>query len=193
MPVRTIEFEVEHPADLSGHGAADRQLAHEMCFSIDDRMLPHLLGADLSFGCDFLRALHEDFFASTAKHRSAVVGDAQVADGSQRIAGSGESAIQTNSHAILEQSRATSETSDMFQECFDLLPPSGTRKLHSAIVRKAAGWAVMDTNTRLSNDSASMPKGAKGESKSAYSASVPCKLFTRGASARCGKFKISHR
>ena len=104
-----------------------------------------------------------------------------MADGSQRIAGSGESAIQTNSHAILEQSRTTSETSDMYQECIDLLPPSDPRKLYSAIVRKAAGWAVMDTNTRLSNNSASMPKGAKGESKSAYSASVPCKLFYQGS------------
>ena len=39
------EFETEfakkvlgQPADLSRHGAADRQLAHEICFNIDDKM-----------------------------------------------------------------------------------------------------------------------------------------------------------
>ena len=49
------EFETElvkkvlgQPADLSRHGAADRQLAHEICFNIDDKMLPYILGADLS-------------------------------------------------------------------------------------------------------------------------------------------------
>ena len=48
------EFETElvkkvrgQPADLSRHGAADRQLAHEICFNIEDKMLPNLLGADL--------------------------------------------------------------------------------------------------------------------------------------------------
>ena len=30
-------------ADLSRHGTAERQLAHEICFNIDDKMLPYLL------------------------------------------------------------------------------------------------------------------------------------------------------
>ena len=40
------EFEMElvkkalgQPADLSRHGAADRQLAHDICFNIDDKIL----------------------------------------------------------------------------------------------------------------------------------------------------------
>ena len=51
------EFETElvknvlgDPADLSRHGAADRQLGHEICCNIHDKMLPYLLGADLSSG-----------------------------------------------------------------------------------------------------------------------------------------------
>ena len=63
------EFETElvkkvlgQPADLSRHGAADRQLAHEICFNIDE-MLPYLLGADLSSGCAGHTAAHHERFA----------------------------------------------------------------------------------------------------------------------------------
>ena len=59
-------------ADLSRHGAADRQLAHEICFNIDDKMLPYLLGADLSSGCAILRVLHKEILASTAEHTAAL-------------------------------------------------------------------------------------------------------------------------
>ena len=60
------------PADLSRHGAADRQLAHEICFNIDDKMLPYLLGADLSSSCAILSALHKKILASTAEHTAAL-------------------------------------------------------------------------------------------------------------------------
>ena len=73
------EFETElvkkvqgQQANLSRHGAADRQLAHEICFNIDDKMLPYLLGADLSSGCGILRVLHEEILASTAEHTGAL-------------------------------------------------------------------------------------------------------------------------
>ena len=73
------EFEAElvkkvqcQQADLSRHGAADRQLAHEICFNIDDKMLPYLLGADLSSGCAILRVLHKEILASTAEHTAAL-------------------------------------------------------------------------------------------------------------------------
>ena len=73
------EFETElvrkvlgHPTDLSRHGAADRQFAHEICFDIDDKMLPYLLGADLSSGCAILRVLHKEILASTAEHTPAL-------------------------------------------------------------------------------------------------------------------------
>ena len=69
------EFETElvkkvlgQPADLSRF---DRQLAHEICFNIDD-MLPYLLGADLSSGCAILSVLHKEILASTAEHTAAL-------------------------------------------------------------------------------------------------------------------------
>ena len=58
--------------DLPRHGAADRQLAHEICFNIDDKMLPYLLGADLSSGCGILRVLQKEILASTAEHTAAL-------------------------------------------------------------------------------------------------------------------------
>ena len=71
------EFETElvnlgQPADLSRHGAADRQLGHEICFNIDDKMLPYVLGADLSSGCAILRVLHKEILASTAERTAAL-------------------------------------------------------------------------------------------------------------------------
>ena len=59
-------------SDLSRHGTADEQLAHEICFNIDDKMLPYLLGADLSLGCAILRVLQEEILASTAEHTAAL-------------------------------------------------------------------------------------------------------------------------
>ena len=59
-------------ADLSRQGAADRQLAHEVCFNTDDKMLPYLLGADLSSGCAILRVLHREILESTAEHTAAL-------------------------------------------------------------------------------------------------------------------------
>ena len=73
------EFEAElvnkvqgQQADLSRHGAADRQLAHGICLNIDDKMLPYLLGADLSSGCAILSVLHKEILASTAEHTAAL-------------------------------------------------------------------------------------------------------------------------
>ena len=48
------------------------QPAHEICFNIDDKMLPYLLGVDLSSGCAILRELHEEILASTAEHTAAL-------------------------------------------------------------------------------------------------------------------------
>ena len=73
------EFETElvknvlgQPADLSRHGAADRQLAHEICFTIDDKMLQYLLGADVSSGCAISRVLQKEVLASTAERTAAL-------------------------------------------------------------------------------------------------------------------------
>ena len=59
-------------AGLSRHGTADRQLAHEICFNIHDKMFPHHLGADLSSGCAILRVLHRQILWSTAEHTAAL-------------------------------------------------------------------------------------------------------------------------
>ena len=73
------EFETEFAkkvlgqwADLSRHGAADRQLANEICFIIDNKMLPYFLYADLSSGCTILRVFHKLILASTAEHTAAL-------------------------------------------------------------------------------------------------------------------------
>ena len=107
------------PADLSRHGAPDRQLAHEICFNTDDKMLPYLLGADLSSGCPILRVLHKEILASTAEHTAplherfakpvpctrqdeTVVDVETVAHRPQGIAGGWKFAIQRNGDAIPE-------------------------------------------------------------------------------------------
>ena len=59
----------------SGSVAARRSgptAAREICFNINDKMLPYLLGADLSSGCAILRVLHKEILASTAEHTAAL-------------------------------------------------------------------------------------------------------------------------
>ena len=77
-------------------------------------------------------------------------------------------------------------------EIMDLLAPKDPRKLYSAIERKAAGWAVMDADTRLNEGSAG-GKGAKGDHKGAHSATIPCKHFAKGTCARGDKCRFSHK
>ena len=60
------------PADLSRHGAPDRHLAHEICFGVDDKMLPYLFVADLSSSCATLRVLHKEILSSTAERTAAL-------------------------------------------------------------------------------------------------------------------------
>ena len=78
-------------------------------------------------------------------------------------------------------------------EITDLLAPNDPGKLHSAIERKAAGWAVMDADTRLSDSSTGARKGAKGDHKGAYSATIRCKHCAKGTCARGDKCRFSHK
>ena len=48
------------------------QLTDSLRFNIDDKMLPYLLGADLSSGWAISRVLHKEILASTAEHTAAL-------------------------------------------------------------------------------------------------------------------------
>ena len=78
-------------------------------------------------------------------------------------------------------------------EITDLLAPNDPRKMYSAIERKAAGWAVMEADTRLNDSPAGTGKSAKGDHKGAYRASIPCKHFAKGTCARGDKCRFSHK
>ena len=47
-------------------------LAHEICFDINDKMLPCLCGADLPSGCAIPRVSHKEILASTVEHTAAL-------------------------------------------------------------------------------------------------------------------------
>ena len=57
-------------------------------------------------------------------------------------------------------------------EITDLLAANDAGKLYSAIERKAAGWAVMEADTPLSDSTAGAGKDAKGDHKGACSATI---------------------
>ena len=99
-------------ADLSRHGTADRQLAHEISFNIDDKMLPYLLAADLSSGlrdpecvaqrnpCQHGRAHGSSFTRglpslSLPRQNDAVVDVETVAHRPPGVAGSGKQSLKT--------------------------------------------------------------------------------------------------
>ena len=210
------EFEVDlvkkvqgQQADLSRHGAADRQLAHEICFNIDDKMLPYLLGADLSSGCAILRVLNKEILASTAEHTAALherfakpvpcrdktkllLTLRQWLTDLKELQAAGSSPSKETVMQSLKT--VTGGIRDLtVLEITDLLAPNDPGKLYSAIERKAAGWTVMDADTRLSDSSAGAGKGTKGDHKGAYSATIPCKHYAKGTCARGDKCGFSHK
>ena len=72
----------------------------------------------------------------------------------------------------------------VMQSLKTVVAPSDPGKLYSAIERKAAGWVVMDADTRLSDSTAGAGKGAKGDHRGAYSATTPYKHHAKGTCAR---------
>ena len=206
------EFEAElvkkvqgQQADRSRHGAADRQLAHEICFNIDDKMLPYLLGADLSSGCAILRVLHKEVLASTAEHTAALherfakpvpcrdktkllLTLRQWLTDLKELQAAGSSPSKETVMQSLKTVTGGIRDLNNVHEITDLLSPNDPGKPYSAIERKAAGWAVMDADTRLSDSSTGAGKGARGDHKGAYSATIPCKHYAKGTCARGDKF-----
>ena len=190
------EFETElvkkvlgQPAELSRHGAADRQLAHEICFNIDDKMLPYLLGADMSSGCAILRVLYKEILASTAEHTAALherfakpvpcrdktkmlLTLRQWLTDLEELQAAGSSPSKETVMQALKTVTGGIRDLNNVHEITDLLAPNDPGKLYYAIERKAAGWAVMDADTRLHEGSAGVGKGAKGDHKGAYSATI---------------------
>ena len=193
------------PADLSRHGAADRQLAHEISFNIDDKMLPHLLGADLWSGCAILRVFHEEILSSTAEHTAALherfakpipcrdktkllLTLRQWLTDLKELQAAGSSPSKETVMKSLKTVTGGTRDLNNVHEIADLLAPNDPGKLYSAIERKAAGWAVMDADTRLNDSSAGAGKGTEGDRKGAYSTTIPCKHFAKGT-----KCRFSHR
>ena len=209
------EFEAElvkkvqgQQADLSRHVAADRQLAHEICFNIDDKMLPYLLGADLSSGCAIPRVLHKEILASTAEHTAALherfakpvtcrdktkvlLTLRQWLTDLKELQAAGSSPSKETVMQSLKTVTGGIRDLKNVPEITDLLAPNDPGQLYSAIERKAAGWAVMDADTRLSGSSTGAGKSAKGDHKGAYSATIPRKHCAKGTCARGDKF--SHK
>ena len=198
------EFETElvkkalgQPAGLSRHGAADRQFAHENCFNIDDKMLPYLLGADLSSGCAILRVFHKEILASTAEHTATLLERFAkpvlcwdktklfltlrhwLTDLEELQAAGSSPSKQTVVRSLKRVTGGVRNLNNL-HEITDLLAPNDPGKLYSAIERKAAEWAVMDADIRLSVSTAGAGKGAKGDHKGAYSATIPCKHHAKG-------------
>ena len=84
----------------------------------------------------------------------AVVDVETVTHRPQGVAGGGKLAIQRSGDAIPEDGHGRHQNLNNVHKIEDLLAPSDSKKLYSAIERKAAGWAVMDADTRLSDGSA---------------------------------------
>ena len=173
------------PADLSRHGAADRQLAHEICFNVDDKMLPPWRRAVVKLRdletCSkkSLRARqstrqHFTRVQACSLHRqNKAVDDVETVAHQAGSLPSKETVVQslkTVTWYPRPQQRARNHR---------LACAKRSRKV-VLIERKAAGWAVMDADTRPSDSTAGVGKGAKGDHKSAYSATIPCKHHAQG-------------
>ena len=176
----------------------------EICFSIDDKMLPCLLGASIvklrdpesvaqrnpcqdgrahgSTSREVCQAFH------LLRQDEAAVDVEKVADRPQGVAGGGKLVIQRNSDAIAEDGHGWHQR-----------PQQRARNHRSTgaerftIERTAAGWVVMDADTCLGDSSAYARKRAKGDHKGAHSATMPCKHHAKGTCARGDKCRFSHK
>ena len=195
---------------MSRHGAADRQLAHEICFNIVDKMLPYLLGADLSSGRAILRVLHKEILASTAEPTAALhdrfakpvpcrdktkllLTLRQWLTDLKELQAAGSSPSKETVMQSLKTVTGGIRDLNSVHEITDLLAPNDPGKLYSATERKTAGCAVMDADTPLNDSSAGAGEGAKGDHKGACSATIPCKDFAKGTGARWEKCRYSHK
>ena len=104
------------PADWSRHGAADRQLAHEICFNIDDMMLPYLLGADLAETRQKLLLTLRQWLTDITELQAA---------GSSSSKGTVMQSLKTVTGGIRDLNKV--------REITDLLAPNDPGKLSSAI------------------------------------------------------------
>ena len=154
-------------ADVSRHGIADRQLAHEICLDIRRPDVTILLGADLSSGCAIPRVSHKEILASPAALHERFANPVPCRDKTKLLltlrqwltdlkelqAAGNSPSKETVMQSVKTVTGGITDLNNV-HELTDLLAPNCPGKLHSAIERKAAAWAVMDAGTRLSDSSA---------------------------------------
>ena len=66
-------------------------------------------------------------------------------------------------------------------------------KLYSAVEHKAAGWAVMDADTRFSDSSVVRERVSKATTKVCTARRFTCKHYAKGTCARGDKCRFSHK
>ena len=124
------------------------------------------LRTDLSSGCAILRVLHKEILAGTAEHTAAfhetfakpvpcrdktklLLSLRQWLTDFKELQAAGSSPSKETVMQSLKTVTCGTRDLNNVHEITDLLAPSDPGKLYSAIEHKAAGWAVMDADTRL--------------------------------------------
>ena len=134
--VSSPEFETElvkkvqgQPADLSWHGAADRQLAHGICFNIDDEMFPYLL------------ALHERCAKPVPcrDKTTLLLTLRRWLTNLKELQAAGSSPSEETVMQSLKTVTGGIRDINNVHEITDLLAPNDPGKLYPAIERKVAG------------------------------------------------------
>ena len=130
---------------------------------------------------------------SLPRQNEAVVDVETVAHRPQGVASGGKLAIQRNNDAVPEDGHGRYQRPQHIHEITDLLAPNDSGKLYSAIECKAAGWAVMDADTRLSDSTTGAGKGAKGDHKGVYSVNITPKALALVETSADSRTKVQIR
>ena len=183
---------------------------HEICFDVDDKMLPYLLGADLSSSFAILRVLQKEILASTAEHTAALherfaklvpcrdktklllTLRQWLTDLKESQAAGSSPSKETVMQPMAMVTGGIRDFNNV-HEITDLLATSDPGMLVSATERKAARWAMMDADTGISDSTAGAGKGTKGDDKCAYSATIPCEHHDKGSCACGDKCRFPHK
>ena len=160
----------------------------------------NLLGAGLSSGCAILRVLHKEILASTTEHTAAL---------HERFAKPVPCREKTKLLLTLRQwltdlkelqVAGSSPSKETVMQSLKTVtgwyqrPQQRTRNHRLDCANRSMGRQLAsDADTRLSDSTAGAGKGAKGDLKGVYSATIPCKHHAKGACARGDKCRFSHK
>ena len=183
----------------------NRLLAYELCNMVDDKLLAYLMEIDKTHGAKILRtltrvvtrgsaertaALHSRFAAQEpCKSKERLLRRLQLwrEDLEELQAAGSAPSRETVLSSLRLLAKGVRELNNLL-EITELLAPGDPKKIYQAVHKRAAEWAVLDSDPRTGGNSAPVDAAANAATVGAQ----PCRFFPKGTCQRGDKCRFSH-